>query len=767
MPRLVAAFPPLKLDWSGVVAVTTPQKRAWAAMERVWASAPSAALRVWPGMDGTRIVPNPAAQAWAAAQGPGQVMWTAVVDAMLAAGGAASSLDLELDLPAGPAPCALRCRWVALPGDGAVIWVTPLDDRAGAQARQPSETLAAHAALVSEAIGVGFWTRDGDTGVTRWDEQLHRIHGRPATLGAPAFAEWIAEHVHADDQAWMQALQDRSQAEWAPTTDASFRLPDRGQGERWVQAWTRRTIHDGRRLAFGMHLDITDRQRTQARLEHERDRQQFAINAAQIGVWERGADGKVIYWNEAMYRLRGLEATDPRPCDELLALTTHPDDLPLVLAATVSHAGSTEPFRLEYRVRGADAGWRWLATEGRTLRDAAGRVLGSAGVNVDITERKRADALQLEKQLAERASRDKSAFMARLSHELRTPMNAVLGFTQLLDDDVAEPPSERQRARLQRIRDAGTELMAMIDDVLDLARLDTDDSTAVEATLPVGDVIDEVVTMLAPLAARHGQQLRVGSVPPGNPVRADRRRLVQALSHGTAQLLRDRGDPGSVRIDAALRTAETGPELVFEVQVDGPAPAGLFEAPSGARASAGDSGIGTGLSLARSLAEALGGGLAAGSSTAPGFSLWLPAEPTSALPAGGEPAHGLTVLCVEDNPVNMLLLSELLSLRPGLNMLAAIDGRSGIELGLQCRPDIALLDLQLPDIDGVEVLRRLRAEPALARCRFVALSANAMPSDIDHALAAGFDEYWTKPIDFGRFLAGIDRLAAGTTPPGG
>jgi PAS domain S-box-containing protein len=750
-------------------------------MDRVWASAPMAALRVWQGPGGLQVEPNPAARAWAGAHGLGVGVWQAVVDALGPAGGGGAALtgqkaerviaresdvdiDLDIDLPTG---IALRCRWVPLPDDGAVVWITPLDTASRAAAPEPVEALRARAGLLPEAVGVGFWSRDGDTGAAHWDEQLHRIHGRPAGLGAPSLQSWIAEHVHPEDQAWMQELQDRALAAWAPITDASFRLPDRGSGERWVQSWTRRIVRDGRRLAFGMHLDITDRQRTQARLEHERDRQQFAIHAAQIGVWERGADGRVIYWNAPMYRLRGLDAGDPRPSGELLALTTHPDDLAPLLAITAQPADGTEPFRLEYRVRGADGGWRWLVTEGRTLRDAAGRVLGAAGVDVDITERKRADALLLDKQRAEQASRDKSAFMARLSHELRTPMNAVLGFARLLDDDGVEPPSERQRARLQRILDAGTQLMAMIDDVLDLASLEADEPTLPAATLAVGEVIDDVVTMLAPLAARHGQQLRVGSVPAAAWVRADRRRLVQALAHGMAQLLRDRGEPGSVRIDAVQRVTEAGTDVTFEVQVDGQPPVDLFERHAAARDTTGDSGVGTGLSLARSLAEALGGGLAAGSRAAPGFVLWLPAEPAGALPATGVSARGLTVLCVEDNPVNMLLLRELLSLRPGLNMLAAADGQSGITLGLQGRPDIALLDLQLPDLDGVDVLRRLRAEPSLARCRFVALSANAMPADIDHALACGFDEYWTKPIDFGRFLADIDRLAAQVALPGG
>jgi PAS domain S-box-containing protein len=738
-------------------------------MDRVWASAPVAALRVGPGPGGLEGVPNAAAQAWAASRGLGADVWRAVIEALVSAGSpehAGEGIAHEIDLPAGIAPCALRCRWVALPDRSAVVWVTALEGTSRAappEPREPLEALLARASLVAEAVGVGFWSRDGDTGAAHWDEQLHRIHGRPLALGAPKLGDWIAEHVHPEDQAWLHELQQRAQAQWAPITDAAFRLPDRGSGERWVQSWTRRIVRDGRRLAFGMHLDITDRQRAQARLEHERDRQQFAINAAQVGVWERGADGRVIYWNAPMYRLRGLDANDPRPCDQLLALTTHPDDLAPLLALDAQPADGAGPYRLEVRVRGTDGGWRWLVTEGRTLHDATGRVLGSAGVDVDITERKLADALLLERQRAEQASRDKSAFMARLSHELRTPMNAVLGFARLLDDDGIEPPTERQRARLQRILDAGAQLMAMIDDVLDLAGLDTVEPTPVAAALPVGEVVDDVVSMLAPLAARHGQQLRVGNVPAAARVRADRRRLVQALAHGMAQLLRDRGEPGSVRIDAVLRVVEAGADVVFEVQVEGQPPVGLFDLQTASRDAPG--GIGTGLSLARSLAEALGGGLAAGSQDTPGFVLWLPAELVGEPLALPGPARELTVLCVEDNAVNMLLLQELLSLRPGLNMLAATDGQSGITLGLEGRPDIALLDLQLPDIDGVDVLRRLRAEPSLSHCRFVALSANAMPADIDHAMACGFDEYWTKPIDFGRFLADIDRLAAGLTAP--
>jgi CheY-like chemotaxis protein len=196
--------------------------------------------------------------------------------------------------------------------------------------------------------------------------------------------------------------------------------------------------------------------------------------------------------------------------------------------------------------------------------------------------------------------------MARLSHELRTPMNAVLGFAQLLQTDTLEPPSARQQARLQRIAEAGARMMSLVDDLLQLAALDT--------------------VALAP-------------APPS----------------------------------------------------------------------------------------------AAGAT--------------------------FTVLCIEDHPVNLMLVRELLSTRAQVVLHEATDGKGGIEAARRHRPDLVLLDLQLPDVHGLEVLRTLREDPLLHHCRFVALTANAMPDQVDEALAAGFDDYWTKPIDFGRFLAGIDRLA--------
>lgn len=331
-----------------------------------------------------------------------------------------------------------------------------------------------------------------------------------------------------------------------------------------------------------------------------------------------------------MYRLRGLQADDPRPLGEIVRATMRPEDDARATHLLQRCIATGERFAYEFEVGWPDGTRHWLASTGRAVQDAAGKPVAVAGVTVDVTERRRVDQLARERDRAQQASAAKSELMARLSHELRTPMNAVLGFADLMAHaDQPLPPVQAER--LSRIRSAGTHLLGMIDDLLELARVDQDEQTLQAA--PEANARPEVH---APAAA-----VEVGDGPPAEP------------------------------------------------------------------------------------------------------------EPPS-----------LRVLYIEDNPVNEMLVREMLALRPEVVLQSAPDGGSGISRARSWRPNLVLLDLQLPDMTGTEVLHSLRAEPALAHSRFVALSANAMPQDVSQALAAGFDEYWTKPLNLQRFLADIDALAA-------
>jgi PAS domain S-box-containing protein len=664
----------------------------------------------------------------------------------------------------------------------------PLGMQPGEAQVAGAETLAERRRLIAETLGVGFWSRDLHAGVVHWDEQMYRIHRRPPAAGPPGFDEWIDQYVHPAHRACIHELHQRASAEWAPVVDAIFRAPDDEDGrERWVQTWTRRLVRDGHRLAFGMHLDVSERERSRMIVERERARTQFAIDAADLGVWERGLDGTPAYWNDTMYRLRGLSADDPRPIETLARGCAHPDDYVALNRLVRQHVEDGTPYRCEFRVRLPDGRWRWLVTQGRALRDGEGRLLGMAGINLDITERKEADALRQQTALAEQSRRDQSAFLARVSHELRTPMNAVLGFTQLLTDDDAEPPTPRQRQRLQRIAEAGAQMMVLVDDLLELAHLEAAPPAATTESVPLADVVRQVLAEAAGLCSQQGVQLQCAALAQHAAVRANRRRLVQLVTHLVGHMVRRQRRGGRVQLVGALEHEGDAALATLTLHDDGPAysPAEattLFE-PFQRHDPA--TGSGMGLALAWRLSRALGGRIelaAAPTQPGSGLRLLLPADPVLAAPAATVPVAALSaappaeapsvlaartaspplrVLCVEDNPVNLLLVRELLALRPGVVLRAALDGRTGVTMALAERPDVLLLDLQLPDIGGLEVLRRLRAEPAMAGCVYVALSANAMPDHVAAARAAGFDDYWTKPIDFERFLSGIDRLAAG------
>ncbi len=505
--------------------------------------------------------------------------------------------------------------------------------------RQLVQQLHEHTGLAATALGVGFWSHQPDlfgNHVWQCDEKLRRIYACTPDQAPQDLAAWQQRFVHPDDRAWLRQRWLQADDQCEPLTEVRYRIIDGDGRERWVNSWSHRSMQGGRLAIFGMELDVTESQQALHERQRERQRQQFAIEASAVGIWERDLQGHVLYWNEAMYRQRGCTSADPRHPDQIMQDTTHPDDRQVLDDLFHQHIANGEPQRRELRLLLPDGSQRWILAHGRPMRNLERSVVGMAGINLDITAQKETALLQQEKQWAEQASRDKSAFMARMSHELRTPMNAVLGFAQLMRDEAAEPLSTQQLQRLSLIESAGYKLLSLIDNLLQTAQqIDGDNTTAARQT-------------------------------PGSTVP-----MPESATHG-----------------------------------------------------------------------ALGATAAGG-----------------APPAAPAMAGALNVLCVEDNPVNLLLVREVLAMRPNVRLRCAEDGLSGIAAALQAAPDLMLLDLQLPDISGLEVLRSLRGQPTLAGCRFVALSADAMPESIEAARAAGFDDYWTKPIQFNRFLKHIDDMA--------
>ncbi|MBK9364395.1 MAG: PAS-domain containing protein [Rubrivivax sp.] len=420
----------------------------------------------------------------------------------------------------------------------------------------------------------------------------------------------------------------------------------------------------------------------------------------------------------------------------------------------------------------------WVEVEIQSILDADGGILQFVLMGRDVTARRETEAaLRQARDEAERASRAKSEFLSSMSHELRTPMNAILGFAQLLDSDPLQPLPARQRAHVQQILRAGSHLLDLINDVLDLARVEAGKQpTVIEAVL-LQPLIDECLALMRPAAQALGLQLRAEQDCTGGCVRADRMRLKQVLLNLLSNAVKYNQPGGSVQVQVeavdegfAIAIRDTGPGLAAEQQER------LFNAFERLGAEGGPvEGAGIGLALSRRMVELMHGRIGLHSQVGQGstFRVWLPAAPAPAVPnpaappagsaaAGPDaPAGRCTVLYIEDNPVNVVLMEAMLQREPGVHLLTAQLPEVGIELALRERPDLVLLDIQLPGMDGYEVLRRLREAAATRRTPVVALTANAMPQDLARGRAAGFDDYLTKPVMLPDLLAVVRRALRG------
>lgn len=386
---------------------------------------------------------------------------------------------------------------------------------------------------------------------------------------------------------------------------------------------------------------------------------------------------------------------------------------------------------------------------------------------------------EYERQQAEAANRAKSDFLAKMSHELRTPLNSVLGFAQLLEFNAREPLSAKQARQVHQIKKSGEHLLSLIDEVLDLSKIESGNIRLSLERVALDSLLDEVRSTLHALAEAAQVTFTV-QLAPGTPsVRADRTRLAQILINlgtnaikynrpgGSATLVAERAGEGVVR----LSMIDTGVGIPFDRQGDVFEPFNRLGAEHGAI-----EGTGIGLTISRKLAQLMNGSLTFRSEPGHGstFTVELPAESEPVEARVGEAASnlakeamsaalggrsgGCTLLYVEDNPPNIALMQALVESLEGVRLLIASDAETGLALARAHRPDVIILDINLPGMSGFDILERLKAAPATERIPVMALTAAAMPREVERGLAAGFTHYLTKPINVPVFLSAIDSL---------
>lgn len=393
----------------------------------------------------------------------------------------------------------------------------------------------------------------------------------------------------------------------------------------------------------------------------------------------------------------------------------------------------------------------------------------------DVVEAERARQAQAE---AEAASKAKTEFLSRMSHELRTPLNAVLGFSELVRATAGERLTSQELAQLEHVRKAGWHLLTLINDVLDVSSIESGRVQIESRSLAMQPVLDEAVRMVEALA--HESQVRLETscrLPATVGVMADPLRLRQVLINLLSNAVKYNRQGGRVGVEVStdgslvrIDIADTGLGMSKEQSEH------LFEPFNRlGRERGGIEGSGIGLALTRELVRLMKGQMDVESVLGRGtrVRLALPASRTlgqDQRPTGGpeeaqEPSPVGVVLYIEDNPVNMLLVEHMLASWSGVRLVKAEDGGSGIELARSLLPDLVLLDMQLPDMHGIDVLQALRADAATRHLRVVALSASAMPEDVERALRFGAADYWTKPLDFKRFLRDLRRLLPAEAVP--
>jgi len=610
--------------------------------------------------------------------------------------------------------------------------------------------------LALDAGQLGFWDWNVVTNEVVFDGHWAQIVGYELDDLDGRLDTWL-ELVHPQDMPRVQATLNAHLEGRTEHYETEHRLRHRDGSWRWVLDRGRvvERTPDGRPLrALGTHADITARKEAEQALQRSEGRLQLAMGIAAVATWDSDLGSGVTHWSKSFHTLFGLDPEAQPLCPSMLWQKFVPEEDRERLFAEWSRAEREQDvFRCEHRIqRPDDDRLLWMDTAGRFFFDAHGRAERVVGVCVDITERKQAENVLQE------SARRKDEFLAMLAHELRNPLAPIVNAVELLRGAAARDEQVAQaRAMIER---QTNQLVHLVDDLLDVSRVSRGRIILQKAPIALGDVLLQAVETMRPQIDARGHHLSLSLPERPLHVDGDFTRLTQVISNLLSNATKYTDAGGHLEVALERRASGEDEYAMIRVRDNGRGIDGhvldhvfelFFQADNSLDRAEG--GLGIGLSLVKRLVEKHGGRVSvhsAGRGHGSEFVVRLPLLKEAALPAAPAPARASTprttarILLVDDNRDATDSLAMLLQMH-GHDVISAYEGRSALDLATREQPSLIVVDIGLPDIDGFEVARRLRADPRTAGSTLVALTGYGQPEDREKSKNAGFDHHLVKP----------------------
>ena len=654
------------------------------------------------------------------------------------------------------------------------------------QAEQKLQELSERLELAIQSAQIGVWEFDFSSNRLFWDERMMAIHGVSPEAFHGTYEDW-SSRVHPDDLPHAQPDVSEEQAIYS----AEFRiiLPD--GTVRWVMSYScKQRNHQGELVrAVGVNIDISDRKNAELTLQDLSERLEFALKGANIGIWEyQISDGRLI-WDERMLSLYGIPSEEFSGKYEDWLQRLHPDDLDWVQQAERQAYQGARDCRAEFRIIRPDGTIRFIESYAFNQYNAQGEILKTIGLNLDITDRKQAEAqLQRINEELIKATRLKDEFLANMSHELRTPLNAILGMTEILQEEIFGDLNDRQMQSLHTIEKSSNHLLELINDILDVAKIEAGQIKLSCQPSNIEALCQSSLVFIKQQAFSKNIQLE-SEIPANLPtINLDERRIRQVLINLLNNAVKFTPNGGKITLKVSYikvlgnknnEIAKGGAYDTLEISI---VDTGIGIPPDQIKRlfqpfvqvesalNRNYEGSGLGLVLVKRLVELHGGEVRLTSELGVGscFTIALPIspfcdlsiEPEPTLPSNTEVIEVETdstpvILLAEDNEANITMFAEYLSLK-GYRLVIAHNGQMAIDLAQQTHPDLILMDIQMPEMDGLEAIQRIRQIPELADTPIIALTAIAMAGDRDRCIEVGANDYLSKPVSLKQLVKKIN-----------